>query len=292
MFYRACVAAVVTLLCATGIVSTAAAQAPAAQPAAANQGSDGGWSFSLAPYVWLPTVDSTINYTTPRGGTATASVSAGIGDYISNINFALAVAAEARYQRFSILTDVFYNNMSFTSNDTRLKSITAPLGHVTIGRELQTHVGTRMATTIWTLAGGYTLAEGAWGNLDALIGLRLLALSATTNFSLTQSILFPNRTVALSRTGGFTTSPDYWDAIGGIHGRLNIPNSRLFVPYYFDVGTGGAPLTWQAFSGLGYQGSWWNVSAGYRYLDFQNRSNAEVKNLTFGGFIMLASFRL
>ncbi|MGH7118713.1 MAG: hypothetical protein ACREFP_06955 [Acetobacteraceae bacterium] len=290
MLHRGCVAAILAMLCAQGIAINAAAQAPAAQPQSADRGSFGGWSFSLAPYVWLPTVSSTINYTTPGGDTATTSVSAGIGDYISNINFALATAAEARYQRFSILTDVFYSNLSFTENDAHLKSITGPFGHVTIGRELQTHVWTRLATTIWTLAGGYTLAEGTWGNLDALIGLRLLAISATTNFSLTQSLLFANRTVALTRTGGFTTSPDYWDAIGGIHGRLNIPNSRLFVPYYFDVGTGGAPLTWQAFSGLGYQASWWNVSAGYRYLDFQNRSNAAVKNLSFGGFIMLASF--
>lgn len=291
MFQRACVTAVLAILCAQGVVNKAAAQVPAAHPQSADHGTFDGWSFSLTPYVWLPTVRSTINYTTPRGDTATASVSAGIGDYISDINFVVPVAAEARYQRFSILTDFFYTNMSFTSNTTHLDSVTGPFGHVTIGRELETHVGSRMATTIWTLAGGYRLAEGAWGDVDALAGLRLLAMSVTTNFSLTHDILFPNGTIALSHTGGFTTSPEYWDAIAGIRGRFNIPNSRLFVPYYFDVGTGGAPLTWQAFSGLGYQGSWWSVSAGYRYVDFQNRGSAEVKNLSFGGFIMLASFR-
>lgn len=291
MFRWAYVAAILVILGAQGLVINAKAQVPAAQPQSMDRGSVGGWSFSLTPYVWLPTVDSTINYKIPGGSTATASVSAGIGDYISNINFAAAAAAVARYQRFSILTDVFYSNLSFTSNQEHLDYITGPFGRVTIGRELQTHVGARLATTIWTLAGGYTLAEGAWGNLDALMGLRLLAIGTTTNFSLTSSIFFPNGTLALSRTGGFTASPDYWDAIGGIHGRFNIPNTRLFVPYYFDIGTGGVPLTWQTFAGLGYQGSWWSVSAGYRYLDFRNRSSAAGKNLSFGGFIMLASFR-
>lgn len=283
-------ASVLAILCAQGIATSAVAQAPATQPSVATGGSQDGWTFSLTPYVWLPTVRSTINYRIP-GGTATTSISAGISDYISDLNFAFAGSAEAHYHRFSILTDIFYSNLSLTSNETRLESVTGPLGHVTIGRELQTHVGTRLSTSIWTLAGGYTLVEGDWGNLDALVGLRLLAIGATTNFSLTHSILFPNRTVAFTRSGSLTQSPNYWDAIGGIKGKINIPNTRLFVPYYFDVGTGGAPLTWEAFSGLGYQGTWWNVAAGYRYIDFQNSSNAQVKNLSFGGAIVLASFR-
>ena len=33
-----------------------------------------------------------------------------------------------------------------------------------------------MNATIWTLAGGYTLLQGDWGNFDVIAGFRYLAM--------------------------------------------------------------------------------------------------------------------
>ncbi len=101
----------------------------------------------------------------------------------------------------------------------------------------------------------------------------------------------PDHTIALARTGTLSMTASFWDVIGGVRGRFEIPNSKFFVPYYFDVGTGEAPLTWQAYAGLGYHASWADLSLGYRYLDFQNNGSARVQNLQMGGPILAASFR-
>src|SRR5215471_10142864 len=61
-----------------------------------------GWIFSITPYVWLPTISTTYSYTGPRGASVTDTISAGIGDYISELNFGLMVGGEARYDRFTI----------------------------------------------------------------------------------------------------------------------------------------------------------------------------------------------
>ncbi len=86
------------------------------------------------------------------------------------------------------------------------------------------------------------------------------------------------------------TSVGNWDAIAGVTGRVEITNSSFFVPYYFDVGTGDLPFTWEGFTGIGYHASWADLSLGYRYLDFQNHEGARVQNLAMGGVIFAASF--
>jgi hypothetical protein len=70
------------------VASTARAQVASTPPA---PGSGGGWIFSITPYAWLPTVSTTYSYPRPRAGTVTNTISAGIGDYISELNFGLMV---------------------------------------------------------------------------------------------------------------------------------------------------------------------------------------------------------
>src|SRR5262249_54986618 len=98
-------------------------------------------------------------------------------------------------------------------------------------------------------------------------------------------------TIALDRVGTLNSNVAYWDGIAGITGRFDIPNTNFFVPYYFDVGTGELPFTWEAYSGVGYHAKWADIALGYRYLDFQNNSSARVQNLSLGGPIMVATFR-
>jgi hypothetical protein len=152
------------------------------------------------------------------------------------------------------------------------------------------NIGASMAT-VWTLAGGYTLATGGWGNINAIAGARLLAIDVTTNYDLNADLYYNNNTnLALTKSGTLSASAADWDAIVGARGRIDIPNSSFYVPFYFDVGTGALPLTWQAYTGLGYHTAWADYSLGYRYLAYENNGNAHVKSLAMGGVMMAASF--
>jgi hypothetical protein len=275
-------------------VACVAAAGPAHAQVASTppQGALPGWSFAVTPYLWLPTLSSDLRANGPRGGSVSTSISAGIGDYISDINAGLMFGAEARHDRFLVLTDFMYVNTSLTSSVSHLSSVNLGSGPIDIPRSQQLSTGTRAAMTIWSLAGGYTLLQGDWGNLDGLIGWRMLAFNATTNYLLNVNIFGPNNTLALSRTGSLDVGQTYFNAIGGVSGRIDIPNSKLYLPYYFDVGGGGLPLTWEAYGGIAYSvANWADLSVAYRYLTFQNSGNTGVRNLSLRGLLVAANFR-
>jgi hypothetical protein len=88
-----------------------------------------------------------------------------------------------------------------------------------ISRSPQASVSTTPGMTIWTLAGGYTVLQGDWGNLDVIAGLRLLTVNATTNFNLTVTFAGPRGNGAtFGGIGGVSGSQNIWNGIGGIRG--------------------------------------------------------------------------
>jgi hypothetical protein len=286
MRYRTKLAAAALCVLAAAPVRAQVANLPPSQGATPN------WSFSVAPYVWLPTISSDAQIARPRGGTINTSVSAGFGDYISDVNLAAMAGAAARYDRFSIMTDITYLNASLTNNDNHLSSTNFGSGPVDVPRAIQTGTGTLMNTTIWSLAGAYTVLQGDWGNIDVLAGMRMLAVDSKTNYSLTTDILGRDGTVGLSRTGSVSINKTYFNGVGGVTGRINIPNSKFYVPFYFDAGGGAIPLTWQAYGGLGYIATnWAEISAGYRYLTFENNGGNGVQNISLSGFILATNIR-
>ena len=280
-------------LAAAGLCALAAATPARAQIASVPPNLETpGWSFAVTPYAWLPTIWSQMTAGGPRGGTVNTSVQAGIGDYISAINFAAMVGGAARYDRFSVMTDLVYTNLSLTTTTSHLSSVNPGPGPIYIPREDQLGTGTRLAMAVWSLAGGYTLLQGDWGNLDAVAGMRMLSVDSTTNYYLNRDIIAPDRTIALSRGGSLNVGKTYFNAIGGVTGRINIPDSEIFLPFYADAGGGGVPLTWQAYAGIGYNAaSWADVSVGYRYLAFENNNSIGVHNMSMGGVIFVANFR-
>jgi hypothetical protein len=253
-----------------------------------------GWSFTLAPYGWLASVNAKINTPTPGGGVATTDVHVPFEDLLRDLRFGVLLAGEARYDRFSVLTDIMYLNLGLGLSAARVSSVTpGPGGRINIPVGLQASASTGLGTTVWTLAGGYTLASGGWGHVDAIAGTRLLAVDVTANYNLTANIYLPppnGSTIALAKNGSLGANVADWDAIVGARGRFDIPNGNFFVPFYLDVGTGALPLTWQAFTGLGYHTTWADYSLGYRYLDFQTNGSSPVKNLAMGGVMVAASF--
>jgi hypothetical protein len=133
--------------------------------------------------------------------------------------------------------------------------------------------------------------QGDWGNLDVLVGFRLLSVNTRTDYSLALMIAGPRGNGAtFGGIGDVTASRDLWNGIGGFRGRIRIPQSRFFFPYYFDIGGGGSQPTLQVAGGLGYQFHWGAVSASYRYLLFQQGSNAVVQRVALRGPLIMANF--
>ncbi len=249
------------------------------------------WTFAVTPYAWLPTLSANMSATTPRGDTATINVSANIGQYLTDVNFAAMAGGEARMDRFTVMTDIVYMNASLTTNDVRIDRLNLGSGPINLPKSTQLGTGTRMNSTVWSAAAGYTLGAGAWGNLDMLVGMRMLSMNSRTNYLLTSDISAPDRTVALSRNGSLTVGNTYFNVIGGAKGRINIPDSKFYLPYYIDIGTGALPFTWQIYGGVAYKAAdWVDVSLGYRYMTFQNNSGA-VHDLSMNGIILAGNFR-
>lgn len=261
------------------------AMAPAAAP---------GMSFSVTPYIWLPSIRGTFNVPTPYGDTLTSSADVGVGDYIGNLNFAAMLAADARYERFSLLTDFVYVNLSTGAGNSKSRLVKVNIGDrvIPIGADTTASTSMRIAMTEWTLAGGYTVADGTWGNVDVIAGARLVDVWQNTNYTLTASISSPRNTLGLNQSGSVSSSRTIWNGIAGLRGRIVIPDTHFFVPSYFDIGAGDSNLTWQAAGGVGYGLSWADLSLTYRYLTIEQGKSARVQTLSLGGPMLTATFRL
>jgi hypothetical protein len=268
----------------------ARAQQPISLPP--QQATQPGWSFNLAPYFWVPWIHVTPNYNLPAnlGGRLPTEVTVAPGEYISGLHFAAQGAAEARYDQFSVLTDLVY--LSTGGGSSHFKELDFfGLPSIPIARDLQTRVSTTVQSLVWTLAGGYTVLQQDWGSLDVLAGFRYLWVSDVTNFNLNLSITGPRGNGATFGGGGSVSSSNgIWNGIAGIRGRIRLGDQGFFIPYYFDIGAGGSNLTWQISSGLGYQLRWGAVSLTYRYLSFAQPSSSRVQNINLSGPMLMVNF--
>jgi hypothetical protein len=289
MSNRMVMAVVLATLLAAGATSGAQAQQPISSGQQAPDAS--GWIFNVAPYLWMPNLNTTMNFKLPPalGGTVTADTSVGFGDLLSHLNFGVMVAADAQIDRFSVLTDVLYLNLSGTGS--QFKSVNFP-GHpaVPISGAVQASVGLNMNATIWTLAGSYTVIRGDWGNFDVIAGVRYLRMIASIDYSLGLTLTGPRGNGAtFGGVGSVSGRGDIWNGIGGFRGRVRIGDTGLFIPYYFDIGAGGSNLTWQIASGLGYHLSWADLSLTYRYLTFHQGSSAVLQDMSLKGPLIMAT---
>jgi hypothetical protein len=266
-----------------------------AQVAAAPLGteSSSGWTVAIAPYVWLPALRATYSLNGPLGTTVTDSTDVGFGDYLSQLNFALMGGAQVRHDRFTLMTDLIYANASITSSNSQFSTVNLGGRSIDIPLTQQISTGTRLASTIWSVEGGYTLFRGEWGNLDTVGGLRMLFFNSTSNYSLSSDIAGPNQTIALSRDGSISLGKSYVEGVGGIMGRINMPHSKFYMPFYLDAGGGSVPFTWQIYAALAYQAtSWLDLSLGYRYLGFNGGSKTSgVEALSMRGMLFVSNIR-
>jgi hypothetical protein len=283
-----------TLLAALSLAFAPAA-ASAQQPLQTTMPADAsGWTFNLVPYIWLPAVHATFNYDLPPalGGKLPTDVNVPAAEYLPDLGIATMLAGEARYGRFSLLSDFIYMRLSANASDTQVKEVDFfGMSPVPLSREVDLGSSSTLKAALWTLAGGYTLVQEDWVNLDLMVGFRYGAIRANTDYNLNVSLAGPrNNGAVFGGAGTVSASKTVWDGIAGIRGRFMLPEPGFYIPYYFDIGAGGSKLTWQIASGLGYQTGWAGVSVMYRYLAFDASGSATLRHLALGGPMVAVNF--
>ena len=125
-----------------------------------------------------------------------------------------------------------------------------------------------------------------------MAGIRTLFMGATTNYTLAADILAPDQRIALSRGGSLNLGVTKVEGIGGVTGRINIPNSRFYLPFYLDAGGGAVPFTWQVYAGAAYKEvTWldvqWDIAIWHSTVAARPRD----RKLNLGGAVFAANIR-
>jgi len=180
-------------------------------------------------------------------------------DIISNLDMTFMGMLGAHKDKWSLLADVIYMNLS----DSQYGS-----GKL-IGQNIGTKVDVEMDAWIVTAAGGYNLVDTGTHSLDLLAGARYITVDLPLKFQVGPIKL---------KT---TPSGDYLDGIVGVRGKADLAD-KWYLSYYLDAGTGDSSSTWQALAGLNYQFEKFDAGFGYRYLTWNLDDNA-LDDLTVKG---------
>ena len=234
------------------------------------------WTFDVTHYVWAPTVSSTLNYKGKYLNTADVSMN----DIISNLKSGGMIAGEARYGSWGIMADLV--------SATLQKSGTAPVTPAP-GYNFKVAYKPTLQQTMLTGAATYNLVNNQDANVDALLGVRWISMTATLNLALdgTNYSLSDSKTVSTV------------DPIAGFKGRYRIAGSTWYIPFYADIGSGGGTtnVTWQAVAGVGKTiEKWVDVSLVYRTLYYDMNSSKTngaglLQKTTFQGPQLSATFK-
>ncbi len=260
-----------------------------------------GTQFSLTPYIWLPTINSKINYpvsSLPNGGAGgpsgqgpDGSVDSEIGpnDYLSKLNFALMLNGEVRRGPWSATVD--YIGVKATGLGSRVNSFN-PFNrpNIPVSNSVNTSTTSTIKTTLWTLTAGYELIANDRMRLDGFAGARFGNLNSTVDWSLSAQITLPNSDRVFARQGSASTSRNFADGIVGVRGNYRL-DQQWSIPYYVDVGAGPSQTTWQAMLGASYRFGWGDVIVAYRHLSMRNDENTALTQFELSGPMVGATFR-
>ncbi len=250
------------------------------------------WSFSVMPYLWLPSLDGTLRYGPPAAGGASPNVSVDADTLLAALDMAFMITGEARKGRWLIATDVIYLDLSSDSSAVKSIDFNPGSGPINIANTaLDAGTQTNLKGTVWTTVGGYAAVQDPRATLDVIGGFRYFDLKATTDWQLSATVTGPGGAQTFARTGSVTKSGELWDAIVGVKGRVKLGDGNWFMPYYLDAGTGDSTLTWQGVLGAGYAFKWGEVLLAYRYLSYEQGGNELIEDLSFGGLGLGVNFR-
>jgi len=267
-----------TVLCfAAGALLPATAAGQAAQPA----WESGKWQFTATVYGWFPTINGKVNFPGDLGST---DIHVPFHDTLEHLKMGVMGAFDAHNGRWGMFTDVLYMDVGGVKSQTSDFSI----GSIALPASTTTSLSLDLKSVVWTVAGEYRMASDPAWTVDLLGCARMLYIKPTLGYSITGAL---GPIVIPGRDGSKAISETLWDAIIGIKGRYAFGDNReWFVPFYLDVGTGATKLTWQGVAGVGYAFHWGDVTATWRYLDWNAKSGKPIADLNMGGPMLAVAF--
>lgn len=170
-----------------GLIFAGMITAGTAAPAFSADGEDD-LVFSLKPYLWLPTIDGELKYTTlPSGSSGSPQVSVSPDDLFEAFDFGAIMASELRKGKWSIFSDFIY--MQISSSDSKVKAINFGGTIVTTSLDIGTEVEVKEFLT--TATGGYTVIDGERLKMDLLAGFRYLWIESELKWRLSATVTGP-----------------------------------------------------------------------------------------------------
>ena len=247
-----------TLMVGTALAAGFAVGTPGT--ARAEAGDD--WSFQVAPYFWMAGQSGDIG----AFGVEPFESDLSFGDIFDNLDFSAMVAGEARYGKFSILTDFLYLKIS--------SGTALPFGY------LADYASADSRVIEASLLGGYNLLDDHGARVDVVAGPRIWSVKDDIKF-----------------TGGFLNgrkfkdSATWADVMAGFRVRYNI-TPQVFATGWALGGGGGSRFGWDAMGAVGYRFSdGISALAGYRGAGVDYRKDGFVYDVTIQGPVLGVSFQ-
>jgi hypothetical protein len=249
---------------------------------------DDAWTFSVTPYLFLPTINGTTRFNLPpASGDGRFDIELGPNDYLSNLQATAMLTGEARKGRFSIATDLVY--LSFAGEKSNVRDVEIGGDRLPVDVTFNRDTQTSFKGTAWTLVGGYAIVSEPQSTFDVIGGFRYFGVRAQADWQLSGDVTLPGGGVSFPRSGNISRDSDLWDGIVGFRGRGTFA-PRWSIPYYADIGGGSSDLTWQAMAGVTYSYGWGDVGVAYRHLAYDQKEDALMQNMSFSGPAILFSF--
>jgi hypothetical protein len=262
---------------AAGALLPMSAAAQSAQPG----WEAGKWQFTATVYGWFPTINSKVNFPGDLGST---NIHVPFHDIFDHLKMGAMGALDAHNGRWGMFTDVLYLDVGGIKSQSRDFSI----GNIGIPAGTTADLNLDLKSWVWTVAGEYRVASDPAWTVDLLAGARMLYMKPTIGWSITGDL---GPVFLPGRSGSKVITETLWDGIVGVKGRYAFgDNHEWFLPFYLDVGTGQTKLTWQGVAGVGYAFRWGDVSATWRYLDWNAKSGKPIADLNMGGPMLAVAF--
>ncbi len=230
-------------------------------------------------YGYLPTIGGKTAF--PVGG---SDISVDPSVLLGNLKFTFMGAFDVHNGPWGAFTDVIYLDVGGSKSQTRDFTI----GNVGLPAGVAANLQIDVKAWVWTLAAEYRVVENPRLKMDMLLGTRYLSLDQTLTWNISGNLgpIAPENRTGSSEAGG-----PLWDGIVGVRGTFSFgAGGKWSVPFYLDGGAGDSNQTFQAAAGLGYSFRWGEVSAMWRYLDY-DLSGKFVQRVSFNGPLIGATFR-
>ncbi|WP_246748703.1 hypothetical protein [Rhizobium setariae] len=220
------------------------------------------WSFAVSPYFWAAGMSGK----TKQFGLPTVKIDADFGDIFNNLDFAFMAAAEARYDRYSVIGDFMYVKLSAD-------------GHTPFG-VVANDVDVDSTTFAGLLGAGYAIVDDPSARLDIVGGVKVWSVDTSLSFN---GGLLNGRQADDSAT--------WVDAMVGLRGKYNI-TPEWFLSGWGLVGAGGADIDWDVAAAVGYQfNDTVSAIAGYRAVGVDYRNDGFVFDAVQQGPILGVTMR-